>query len=290
MNKKYVNISLIILTFLLMFFVFLHNETLKQSVVQSAELFIYKVFPFIFIMMILNNLLISFNFPYYINKIFHNPFIYIFIMSLLSGCPVNALIIRNFLDSNILKESEAQLAICFSTINNPLFIYSYLMLIFNSVNITLKLLIIIYLSNLIILIICIKKSKTSNCTIKYIKINYISNFVSSITSSLPNLLNIFAVITFFKLICDLFITINTPLSIFLKGLIEVTQGLNLLTTIQISCIIKELLVIVILSFCGLSIHIQISSILSDYNINYKYFYFSRIFLIIINLSFLLIFK
>jgi len=39
---------------------------------------------------------------------------------------------------------------------------------------------------------------------------------------------------------------------------------------------------------GFSIHMQISTILENYNINYKYFYLSRLFLIILGIILILI--
>lgn len=70
MNKKNINILFNLIIFYLIFKVFFNNTLFYNSIILSLKMFIYKVFPFLFIMMILNKMLISFNFPYYLNKIF----------------------------------------------------------------------------------------------------------------------------------------------------------------------------------------------------------------------------
>ena len=52
-------------------------------------------------------------------------------------------------------------------------------------------------------------------------------------------------------------------------------GLSLIELLVTIVIISILNSLVILSFTGFSIHIQIANILDEYPINYKYFYFSR---------------
>ena len=284
MNKKYVNFILSIGSLTLIVLCFWKNNLIASSIRDSAFIFLTKVFPFLFIIMILNNLLISFNFPYFLSKMFPNPTLYLFVMSALSGSPVNAVIIQSFLEKKIFNAKQASLALCFTTLNNPLFLYNYFQMIFSSTKISIKIFLIIYLSNITLMLFLLPKlSYKKNYTFQYTEPHIRYDLIKAITTSFTNLLNIFAIITFFKLTCDILLTSNTILSSLLKGLIEITQGLNLLATTDFSTIIKELLVIVILSFSGLSIHIQISNILTKYPINYKYFYLSRIFLIFVGI-------
>ena len=70
MNKKNINILLITIIFFIIFLIFKNNYLFLNSINESLILFITKVFPFLFIMMILNNLLIKCNLPYYLNKVF----------------------------------------------------------------------------------------------------------------------------------------------------------------------------------------------------------------------------
>lgn len=280
MNKNYINISMIISIILIIIICFSRSNIISLSALESTQIFLTKVFPFLFIMMILNFLLISLNLPYYLSKLVPNPYFYIFVMSLFSGSPVNGVIISSFIEKKFLTTKEASAALCFSTLNNPLFLYNYFKIIFNDSLIITKLFLIIYLLNFIIFIFFTLRYKPQKCTFNKENFSFQKNLIKAITSSLQTLLNIFAIITFFKIICDLLLPYQNSLTILIKGSIEITQGLNLMINANITSKTKELLALVILTFSGFSIHIQISNILSKYNINYKYFYISRFILII----------
>lgn len=289
MNKIYINYSLILLLFAFVFIIFKSSGLLSNSIIDSSLLFITKVFPFLFIMMIINELLVSFNLPYYINRIFHSPAVYIFIMSLLGGSPLNAVIIKSLLDKKILSERNASIILSFTTLNNPLFLYNYFTLIFKDYKITLKLFIIIYLSNVLLFIFFKSKLENNSYLVKYEPINIQKSITSAIKNSTINMLSIYGTIVFFKLITDILIPQRSDiLATLLRGFTEITQGLNSLTILEVSPLIKQLLALVIISFSGFSIHIQIASILVNYKINYKYFYLSRLGLIILAVIFELI--
>lgn len=280
MNKNYINIIIILFCLTFIFICFQNSVIVSTSIIDTFQIFLKKVFPFLFAMMVINNFLIRINLPYYLSKFFKSPYIYIFITSILCGCPTNAIIIQEFLENKSLNEDEASIAICFSTINNPLFLFNYFNLIFPNTNTPIKLLSIIYLGNLIILLWFWKTSKKRKTYVIKKELHLKKDLINSITSSLNNLLNIFAIIIFAKLLCDLLFPSLNIISALFKGLIEITQGLNAIQLLNISYQTKELLSLVILSFAGLSIHIQIANILENYNINYKRFYLSRIFLIV----------
>lgn len=283
MNKKYLNLLLLFIIIILIGVVFLNNRILIYSVTTTSLLFINKVFPFLFIMIIFNNLLISFNLPYYISKITKSSYLYIFIMSLISGCPVNAIIIKDFLDYNYINEKDASIILSFTNFNNPLFLYFFFNLLFNNKMITLKLFFIFYLCNIIIMFIFKSKLNIQDFNVKYIKINISKSIIDSINNSINSLFKIFAIIMFFNLLTDLLIGNDKVIyTSIIKGIIEITQGLNSLLTINIALKLKQIIALAIILFSGFSIHIQISSILSDYKINYKYFYISKFIMIIIS--------
>ena len=282
MNKKLINIIIISFILLFMLLTFINKNVIVYSINDTINIFMTNVFPFLFITIILNNILLDLNFPFFINKICKNPYLFIFIMSALSGAPINAILISSFLDKKIITEKEASITLSFTTLNNPLFLYNYFNIYFNDNLKTIFMFLTIYISNILIYIIYYKKLKNNNLNIDYKPINFKKSLTNSIEKSIKTLINIFAIITFFKLITDIFFKNINLFSILLRGLIEITQGLNLLSIVE-SNFYKTLYSLIILSFGGLSIHIQISNILSKYNINYKYFYISRILLIIISI-------
>jgi len=279
MNKNYLNIFVIIICFLFTIICFNNSTILSLSMLDSFKIFITNVFPFLFNMMIINQLLIKFNLPYYLNKLIPSPYIYIFLLSLISGCPTNAIIIKELLDNKTITTKEGSLALAFSTLNNPLFLFHYFNLIFDYKT-TIKLFIIIYLLNIITLLWILIKYNTHHIKIQKVKYKLSKEIPLAITNTFSKLLQICAIIIFFKLLSDLLLPSSNITSSFFKGIIEITQGLNSLCILNASNKIKELLALVILIFSGFSIHIQISNILEDYPINYKYFYLSRIIQII----------
>lgn len=287
MNKKFLNILGIFIVIIFIILSFFFHNIVYTSLIESAQIFLYKVFPFLFIMMIFNKLLMLLNFPYYFSKLIPNPYLYIFIMSALGGSPINAIILDNFLKNKYLTEQEASLVLSFTTLNNPLFLYNYLQLIFTSQNVVFKIMLYLYLSNILILIFISIKNHKSKWQLSYQKIKLKSEFIDTIKSSIFNLISIFAIIAFFKLLCDITLQETNIYTIIAKGLIEITQGLNSLINFAINNQIKQFIVLTIIIWGGFSIHIQISNILNEYNINYKYFYLSRLILIIGSLIFLL---
>ena len=284
MNKKIINQILLILILALIFILFKNYGSFSSLTLNIGLIYLTKVFPFLFIMMVINNLLININFPYYLSHIVKTPSLYTFILSIMSGSPLNAIILNNFLNQKVINEKDASIILSFTSFNNPLFLYNYFNLIFNNKLITLKLFFIIYLSNVILYFILKNKLKNNKYNISYKPLSFANSFTQSMKSASQNILNIFGTIFFFFLISNIIIKSNTPFSVLAKGIIEITQGLNGLINLNISLKIKELLVLAILQFQGLSIHMQIASVLSDYNINYKYFYLSRFLLIIISLA------
>lgn len=281
MNKKNINILFNLIIFYLIFKVFFNNALFYNSIILSLKMFIYKVFPFLFIMMILNKMLISFNFPYYLNKIFKKKEIYIMIMSMLSGSPINAIILNDYLKNKQINEKSASITLMFTTFNNPLFLYNYFLSNFTKKD-TFILMSIIYISNIIIYLIFKNKIVIDTNRNNFINYNIKNELFNNIYNSLESLIKIMGIIIFFKVITDLLFINESYFTSLLKGLIELTTGLNSLNNFSYS-LLKKIIALTIISFASLSIHMQISIILDNYKINYKYFYLSRILLILINI-------
>lgn len=281
MNKKIKNSIIIIIILSLIFIIFKNNTIYISSFYSALKLFVYKVFPFLFIMMILSSLLIKCNLPYYLNRLKINKVFYIFIMSILSGSPINAILLNDYLKNNLINSHEASIILSFTTFNNPLFLYNYLLGITGNIKSVIKIMSIIYILNLILYIFFIKHTQNDKVIIKYKNYKFKNELFDIINNSLINLLKIMGIIIFFKVITDvLFTSKQNILTVLLKGIIEITQGLNDLTNLNVNIKIKEIISFIIITFSGLSIHMQTSLVLEKYQINYKYFYLSRIFLII----------
>jgi len=281
MNEKIKELALIILLFLTVFMFFDKADVLSASATYASKIFLTNIFPFLFSMMVVNNLLFNLNFPYYFTKLFKNIYLYLLIMSFLSGAPANATLIKSFLDKKYINKNDANITLCFTTINSPLFLYNYLYLISGTSKQALIIILSIYLAHIIIFIFSLKKLNISKFVIKRQKVNFSKAFIDAIKKAINTMIMVYASVIFFKLVCDLFV--QTSDLAFLKGFVEITQGLNFLANSNYIFAIKIILSILFICFGGFCIHIQISSILKDYDIDYKPFYLSRLFLFIISI-------
>lgn len=202
------------------------------------------------------------------------------IMSMLSGSPINAIILNDYLKNKQINEKSASITLMFTTFNNPLFLYNYFLSNFTKKD-TFILMSIIYISNIIIYLI-FKNKIVIDTNNKFINYNIKNELFNNIYNSLESLIKIMGIIIFFKVITDLLFINESYFTSLLKGLIELTTGLNSLNNFPYS-LLKKIIALTIISFASLSIHMQISIILDNYKINYKYFYLSRILLILINI-------
>lgn len=258
---------LLIMTFIIL--IFKNYEIVLKSALDATTIWLNKVFPYLFIMIIIQDLLINLNF----SSFFKNTAIYIFIMSLLSGTPSGTYIISKLKEQNIITKEYANTCLIFTFFANPLFLYSILNSIFLSKLTTIRLMLILYLTNLILYFIY-KKDLPSNG--KSINTNEI-NLSSSIKTSINTTITVLGVITFYLILSNIIITefnIIYPFNIFFKGFLEITQGLASLINSSIK--FKEVIAMIFISFGGFSIHTQVSCILNEANLSYKYFFKGRI--------------
>ena len=258
---------LLIMTFIIL--IFKNYEIVLKSTLDATTIWLNNVFPYLFIMIIIQDLLINLNF----SSFFKNTAIYIFIMSLLSGTPSGTYIISKLKEQNIITKEYANTCLIFTFFANPLFLYSILNSIFLSKLTTIRLMLILNLTNLILYFIY-KKDLPSNG--KSINTNEI-NLSSSIKTSINTTITVLGVITFYLILSNIIITefnIIYPFNIFFKGFLEMTQGLASLINSSIK--FKEVIAMIFISFGGFSIHTQVSCILNEANLSYKYFFKGRI--------------
>ena len=258
MKRNFIYLTILILIFL----IFKNYSIVLSSSINAVELWLYKVFPYLFIMIIINDTLINLDFE----RVFTSTSMYVLIMSLLSGSPTSAVIIDNLYKQGKISKNNANITLMFTYFANPLFLYTMLNSIFNSINITIKLMIIHYLSNIIIYLIFKKKLEYTPTITNSSKFD----IASSIKKAMTTTTMVLGAITFYLVISDIL-----QLNIFLRGLLEMTQGLNSLINLNLAN--KEIIAIIFISFGGLSIHTQVKCILDDSTLEYKYFFKGRIY-------------
>lgn len=287
MNGKTKYIIIFILFLLLSILTLFNPDIIIESVKYSSYLFFNKIFLTMFPFFILSDILISYNFPYYIGKILGKLFNKLFkiskessiviILSMLSGHPGNAKYTKVLLDNKIIDEQEATKLIAFTYFPNPMFIIGSVGLLFlNNIKIGFFILILLYINNFLLGFI-IRKKNCNNINIKIYKNNKILNFgkimKESIINSVDTLVLILGNITIFTILENIifnYVKVKGVLEAIITSLIEITGGLENISNLLININIKIALIVFTLIFSGFCIHSQIFSILSEYKINYKY--------------------
>ena len=296
--KKFIMFILIIISIL----VLINSNIVINSIIYSTKIFNNKIFPSLFPFFILSELLINYGFIEF-SSILFKPLMnlfkinsncsFIFVMSMISGFPSSAKYTKDLYDKKYINSLEATKVLTFTHFSNPLFILGFISLILNK-KIGLYILIIHYLTNIIIGLIFRKIIKTDINTNNKINNNYqsFSNVLSnSIINGFKTLFLILGTMIVFLTILILgtmivfltitnlinkYIGLNPLLKGIFNGMLEMTGGINTISNLNISLKIKSTLIGMILSFGGISVHMQIKSIISNTNIKYYPYLVARI--------------
>lgn len=300
MKTKYKNIIIIICSLFFLVNLIIYRNLVFDTVGFSLNIWITSLLPALFPFFIVSDILINYDVIKYFPKVIRNSIKYLFnvsdnglviiLLSMLSGFPSNARNIKNmYLDKKITKE-EGEHLLYFTHFSNPMFILGTIPLILNSNKISKYILISHYLAN-IILGICLRNynkindSNTSNY--KEDKHNFGLVLTTSIRKSLDSVLGILGTLTVFLIISTLlinFFNLDNTSSLLIKSILELTSGLKELGSYNL--LDKYLLIIssCILSFGGLSVHMQVINELVDTDINYKNYFIGRILQVVLSLG------
>lgn len=293
MKKKYVSLLICTITLLFLIEFFNHTELVFQAFFDGTNLWFKNllptIFPFFIITDILNNYHLTDYFSLmlgnFLQKVFKLPksTAYVLVMSIISGFPSNSKFIKELLDTQEINNKQATKLLTMTHFSNPLFIVGTIGISFlEDKRLGIIILIIHYLTNLLVGFlfrnIYIEKIE-KNIKKERVTLPFISLLKSSILNTINALFIIYGIIIFFA-ITTVIINENLHLSgleqTLLNGILEMTGGLKLLSNLSLDKVIKATIATFFISFGGLSIHMQVMSILSEYKINYFIYLISRI--------------
>lgn len=288
MKNKFV----IIITIILFIEIIINNKLIYNTINTSIDIWLYTLIPSLFPFFIISDILIDYNIinyipakiKHFICKLFNisNSALTIFLLSLLSGFPSNARNTRTMYDKNLITIEEANHILMFTHFSNPLFILTTVGLLFLN-NYTLGIIILLshYLSNFILGLMIRSKIKYKNIPLSNKNIPNIGiSLTNSIKHAIDTLSLIFGTLTIFLILSSLIINrfnLNIYNSMLVKGLLEITMGLKDLSLLNLSPIFKTIISSMLISFGGLSIHLQVISLIINTPIKYKYFLQGRIY-------------
>ena len=211
----------------------------------------------------------------------------ILLLSIISGFPSNARNTRTLYDHNLITLDEANHILIFSHFSNPLFILTTVSIFFfGDENVGIILLTSHYLSNFFVGLLFRNYFHHKNSVNKnYNKKVYFGNiFINSIKKSIDTIMLICGIVSIFLLLSALIVnTFNFNLynTMIIKGILEITIGIESLGKLAIPMIYKVVIASCFLAFGGFSVHMQVMSQISDTEIKYKYFFVGRIYQMIL---------
>ncbi len=272
--------------------ILINSSLIIKSVKDSSFMFIIKIFPSLFPTMVIGNLLIKNNIeliiPKFIKKIFNKLFNFndietsVFIISIFTGTPSNAIYINEYLEKNLITKKEAESLLCATHFINPLFVVAGVGIgVFNDVKIGFLLLFLIWTSNLFKAFLNrndFKEKRKMNIT--YNKKSFIITLSESIKTSINALLMIFGIVIMLNLLVALITNIfnlNQFTNTIINGLLEMTGGIMKLSSLDIDICLKIILAYIFLNFGGICIQMQTFSMFNNKKIRYFKYLIFRLF-------------
>lgn len=294
MNKKTINTLMICLLLTLVVFMVTRSNKVIESVTFSISIWKDNLFPTLFPFFIISSLLMNYGFvdiignflSYPMEKFFKLPGCCGFVLasSLFSGFPSGAKYTTDLVKTNKITINEGEKLLTFTHFSNPLFILGMIgTILLNNQKIAYLILISHIISGLLIGIIFKNKenkiTKTISKKIELPNKTFGEVLTTTIFDSLNTMFLLLGVVTIFLILTTFIneiITLPDYIKVITSGILEMTQGVKLASTIKISLILKTTLITGIISFGGLSVHTQVISIISTSKIKYKPFLLARI--------------
>lgn len=293
MKKKIFETTVVNISVFVLFVVLIKKSLIYESIMYALRMWVNNLIPAMFPFFIISDILINYNITNYIPKKIRDFFkwgfnitdnmLSIFLLSIISGFPSNARNTRNMYDKKMIDLNEANHILMFSHFSNPVFILTTVGLyFFHYEKLGVIILISHYLSNIILGIILRKyfrhdeKNRADN---KQENLAFGQIFLGAIKRSVDTVILICGIVTVFLLLSTIVVDIfnlGKYNAMFVRGLFEITIGIEALGKLSVSSIYKAVIASLFLAFGGLSVHMQVMSQITDTDIKYSYFLAGRI--------------
>jgi len=304
MKRKIQSIIIMLLLIFITFIFFIIPKDIMESVTFSISVWKDAIIPSLFPFFMISELLINYGFIELIteltknimSKYFHLPGSASFVLvgSMISGFPSSAKYIIELLTNKQINIKEAEYLLKFCHFSNPMFVIGTIgTLLLNNKTIGILIFIVHFLTNFIIAFIY--KPKHNYYTKEKISIInainkmhkkrisnnlYFSKILSqSVFKTIKTLLLLLGIITTFivaQTILNEIFQLEYITGAIVGGILEMTTGIKSITNTNLPLNITASIIAFFLSFGGLSIHMQVMSILSNTNIEYIPYLISRI--------------
>lgn len=315
MKKSLRFFTIISLILIIIFNIFKHSLAINDIIHFSSLLFINNIFPSLFPMFLISTMLVDIKIPNLLASVFRGIMnklfkvksagSFVFFMSMITGFPSSAKYINDLLDQGLINDKDAVKILSFTFFSNPLFIVNTVGIMFlNDKKMGYLILLAHVLGNILVGIFFRNYQKSTiinDNTSIYKSLNtFLDNInntnlfkvlLKGIKESLNTLLSIFGIITTFLIVIVLInenLINNIYLKMIISGILEMTSGLKVLSSLNISNTYKAIISTFFISFGGFCVHAQIMNILQTKKVKYLPFLLARILHAIISVVILLI--
>ena len=298
MKKKLFNFFVILSCTFIIIYCIIYKSLIFETIYFSMETWIKNIVPSLFPFFIISDILINYNIIYFIPKRIKDfckviwgitdNMLMILLLSMLSGFPSNARNTRILYDTGKISLDEANHILIFSHFSNPIFILTTVgVFFFKNEKLGIIILISHYISNFILGIFFRNKFKHvdngQGNTNKVMNIG--SVFVEAVKRGIDTILMICGIVVMFLMLASIVINLfnfNSYNAMIIKGLFEITIGVEALGYTGLSSTFKAVIASMFLAFGGLSVHMQVVSQITDTKISYHYFFMGRLLQMIIS--------
>lgn len=294
MRKKIFDILIIISTLFILYQVIVKKTLIFDSINYALNIWVKNLIPTLFPFFVISDILINYNFTSYVPKIIKKTckllfnitdnMITILLLSIVSGFPSNARNTRLLYDNGLITLNEANHILIFSHFSNPLFILTTVAVFFlGNKNVGIILLTSHYLSNFLLAIMfrnCFNHDNNVVITNDKKECDFGNILIGSLRKSIDTILLICGIVTIFMLLSSIIsntFNFNIYNSMLIKGILEITIGIEALGLLNLSLIYKAVIASCFLAFGGFSVHMQVMSQITDTDIKYRYFFIGRLY-------------
>lgn len=274
------------------------SDEVIESVGFSISIWKDNLFPTLFPFFVISNLLMQYGLVDMVGtilacpmkKLFHLPKDCGFVLaaSLFSGFPSGAKYTKDLVTEGRITKEEAARLLTFTHYSNPLFILGMIgNILLNNPLIAYLILIAHISSGLLVGYLWnhfhsyypSEKEKNKTKKINPPTKSFGELLTTSIFDSLNTMFLLLGIVTIFLIINSLWNELfNFPpiMKAIFAGILEMTQGVKLASSLMVPEILKVIIITAIISFGGLSVHMQVIGIISEHKIKYKPFLLARI--------------
>ncbi len=299
MKKRKKNLGVICLLLFTIFYLITCPKNVIESVTFSISIWKENLFPTLFPFFVVSHLLMQYGFIELMGTILQKPMNkyfklpgccgFVLASSLFSGFPSGAKYTKDLVEQNKITKQEAARLLTFTHYSNPLFILG---MIGTTLLANQKIAIFILISHIMSGIITgiffnrkepyliEKKQANFSFSMNNTPKTFGEHLTDSIIDSLNTMFLLLGIVTIFLIFSSLiqeYTNFPATIQTIISGLLEMTQGVKLASTINESIFFKTILITGIISFGGLSVHMQVLGIISSQKIKYKPFFLARIF-------------